>query len=210
MDIELVLGKLKQKRSVFHSEADFQFALAWEIQSAYPDANVRLEYCPVCSPNMHIDILVEIGDSIFPIELKYKTRKISAFVENESFSLKNQGAQDIARYDILKDLERLEFLMDNLPGYSAGFAVWLTNDYTYWNKPVSKNKVDSEFLIHEGSVKQGSMGWASHAGEGTTKGRIRPIPLKHAHTIRWKPFSLLNHETHNNCFQYAAIEVSLN
>lgn len=43
IDIEQVLKELAKKRPVFHSEADFQHALAWEIQITYPDANIRLE-----------------------------------------------------------------------------------------------------------------------------------------------------------------------
>ena len=69
------MNMLMKKRTIFHSEADFQFALAWEIQKAYPDANVRLEYCPSKYPNMHLDMLVKIGGMGFPIELKYKTKK---------------------------------------------------------------------------------------------------------------------------------------
>ena len=49
---------LKHRRPIFHSEADFQFALAWEIQSAYPRAQVRLEVCPRGQPAMHVDILM--------------------------------------------------------------------------------------------------------------------------------------------------------
>lgn len=44
LDIEKCMKSLSEKRPIFHSEADFQFALAWEIQKEYPKANVRLEY----------------------------------------------------------------------------------------------------------------------------------------------------------------------
>ena len=61
MDIINSLKLLSDSRKVFHSEADFQFALAWEIQKLYPDAKIRLEYCPASiTPNIHIDMLVII------------------------------------------------------------------------------------------------------------------------------------------------------
>ena len=50
MNIAAVMDTLRAKRTVFHSEADFQFALSWEIQLHYPDASVRLEYPPPDDP----------------------------------------------------------------------------------------------------------------------------------------------------------------
>ena len=43
MDLDSVLRNLSQKREMFHSEADFQFAIAEEIKNKYPKSNVRLE-----------------------------------------------------------------------------------------------------------------------------------------------------------------------
>jgi hypothetical protein len=76
-DINLVMEKLKSKREIFVSEADFQLELAWIIKEQYPDALVRLEYCPYFNPSMHIDILVIIDNQWIPIELKYKTKSLS-------------------------------------------------------------------------------------------------------------------------------------
>ena len=75
-DIDRCLFSLQKKRPIFHSEADFQFALSWEIKSHYPDANVRLEYCPSIPPNVHIDILLFYCNETISIELKYKTAKL--------------------------------------------------------------------------------------------------------------------------------------
>lgn len=51
MDLLPVIELLRQKRPIFHSEADFQFALAWEIQRLYTSTVVRLEYSPAGEPN---------------------------------------------------------------------------------------------------------------------------------------------------------------
>ena len=91
-DLLMVMDNLRFKRKRFHSEADFQFALAWEIQTLYPDAEVRLEYCPREAPHMHIDIIVELNGKLFPIELKYKTLKIDCSFAGENYSLKSHGA----------------------------------------------------------------------------------------------------------------------
>ncbi len=43
--------KLKSKREIFVSEADFQLELAWIIKKQYQDALVRLEFCKVDGTN---------------------------------------------------------------------------------------------------------------------------------------------------------------
>jgi len=34
------MAELSKRRTLFYSEANFQFALAWAIQTAYPEANI--------------------------------------------------------------------------------------------------------------------------------------------------------------------------
>ena len=70
------MQKLKEKRTIFVSEADFQLELAWIIKDEYPNAKVRLEYSPAFDLSMHIDILVIIDRKWIPIELKYKTKRV--------------------------------------------------------------------------------------------------------------------------------------
>ncbi len=41
--IRRVMTALAASRPVFHSEADFRFALAWQIEKMTPDANDRPE-----------------------------------------------------------------------------------------------------------------------------------------------------------------------
>jgi len=89
--------KYLSKRPIFHSEADFQFSLAWDIQRAYPTADIRLEYPPENEPNRYIDILVRNKEYSYPIELKYKTKKLSATIGDEQFHLKDHSAQDLGK-----------------------------------------------------------------------------------------------------------------
>jgi len=60
--------------------------------------------------DIHLDIQLSGGDRSLGIELKYKTRALSLEINGEWFRLKDQAAQDIARYDFIKDLHRLEEL----------------------------------------------------------------------------------------------------
>jgi hypothetical protein len=207
MNLNDHLLELKGQRKVFHSEADFQFALAWEIQKKHPNAKVRLEYClPQTNRKMHIDILVIIGDEQYPIEVKYKTLKVDKVVENEAYNLTNQTARDQGRYDFLLDVERIELLHQSLPGFKKGYALMLTNDNNYWKNPQSTNTVDAELMINEGIVKHGEMQFADHASEGTKKGRIKPISLRGAYTLQWNEYSQIGSEKFEE-FKYLLVTI---
>src|SRR5665811_831569 len=74
LDIRAVLESLAAARKVFHSEADFQFAFAWEAKCLWPTLEVRLENHP--EPNVRLDLqftapAAGIG---IAIEMKYMTR----------------------------------------------------------------------------------------------------------------------------------------
>ena len=206
LDIIKCILSLNQERPVFHSEADFQFALAWKIQSQHPDADVRLEYCPSEAPNTHIDIVVFHLGEVIPIELKYKTKKLSINLGDEAFNLKNHGAQDLGKYDFVKDVRRLEELSSLLSNCSHGYTIWLTNDPSYWIPPTRKNTVYEAFSIYHKAQKHGFMEWRPHAGAGTIKGRESPIELKGTYDITWIPYSNLNVE--NGVFSYAVLTIA--
>ena len=69
-DIKSAIETLKSKQKVFHSEADFQFSLAWELQKILPNAKIRLEYCPIFDGDMHIDIYIVDDGKSYPINVK--------------------------------------------------------------------------------------------------------------------------------------------
>ncbi|HED53284.1 MAG TPA: hypothetical protein ENJ00_03685 [Phycisphaerales bacterium] len=111
IDVKETLRTLAPTRPIFHSEADFQHALAWHIHNRHPELKVRLEYRPaIVGRKVHIDIWLEREGSVYAIELKYKTRRLSTSVHGESFDLLNHSAHDCARYDVCKDVSRVESL----------------------------------------------------------------------------------------------------
>ena len=193
MDLKKQIIELSKSRKIFHSEADFQFALAWQIQKAYPSAEVRLEYCPSGTEKvMHIDILVIIDGNWFPIELKYKTLKCSKIWNDEKFNLKSHGAQDLGRYDFLNDVKRIEYLSKALPKFKEGYSVLLTNDSSYWKTTNRTTNVYHEFRLCEDAIKTGVMCWAEHAGKGTMKGREVAINLENTYCAKWESFSKID------------------
>lgn len=205
-NIHAVIASLALRRPVFHSEADFQHALAWELHQFDPTASVRLEKrVSTLGSRVHLDLLFQSGSGELAIELKYKTRAIELDHAGEKFNLLNQSAQDIGRHDFIKDIGRLE---DYVHANSAavGYAIFLTNDRTYWSKTQKKDSIDSEFRLHEGRQIQGSVTWGERAAAGTMYRREEPIVLRGRYETAWRDFSSLGNGRGEQ-FRYLAIRV---
>ena len=209
LDIRCLLTQLADSRKVFHSEADFQHALAWHIHRTMPKSQIRLEYpVPVEHRKMYVDIY--LPDEKIAIELKYVTRRLELEHCEESFALRDQFAHNQRRYDFLRDIQRLERMRRSKPvSCEAGFAVLLTNDPLYWDcpSPGSPDTVDSAFRIHDGQVISGKRAWACRASSGTVKGRECPIQLAGCHRLRWQDYSCFSGKP-RGIFRYLVVSVN--
>jgi len=174
-------------RSVFHSEADFQHALAWKIKEKFKDAKIRLEKpFNVDGKVFYIDIFIEINNKKLGIELKYKTKKLNKLIKDEEYNLKDQGARDLGRYDFCKDIFRIERFIEK--GYiDWGLVILLTNDKGYQtgngSKKQSKETIDSQFRLPHGKKLEGNMIW--NRTPKWTNGRGE-ILLKGNYDISWR------------------------
>lgn len=209
LDMGLIVDKLKERRKIFVSEADFQLELAWTIKENYPNAKIRLEYCPTFDLNMHIDILVIMNNKWYPIELKYKTKGCTKVVDDEIFNLKNHGAKDVNSYLYLKDIMRIEKIRNNVKEFDTGYTMFITNDISYIKKPLKKNCVYKQFSLEDKIVKSGTMFWEKTASKGTMKNCEEPIVLKDSYNINWKYYSKLDNEN-TGTFMYIVNEIKNN
>lgn len=191
-DIYKIIEKLRVKRPIFVSEADFQLELAWIIKEEYPNSIVRLEYCPEFDYNMHIDILVIMNNRWIPIELKYKTKDCIKEISNEKFNLKKHGAKDINCYLYLKDIQRIEKIKDNVDFFEKGYTILITNEISYTKVPMKKNCFYKEFSLEEGIIKNGKLDWHKDTGVGTKKNVEKPIELKGKYRMEWNNYSIID------------------
>ncbi|MCW8138190.1 MAG: hypothetical protein KIT58_04725 [Planctomycetota bacterium] len=192
IDVERVIEALKTERPLFHSEADFQHEFAWTLRQLHSEVSIRLERrFDLDDGRVDLDVLVLSTDETVAIELKYKTATFTHEHRGEQFVLRNQGAQDIGRYDIVKDVSRVERLV--LAGaVSRGFAIVLTNDRSLWTPGRGGLTADSAFRLHEGvRLGPGALAWSERAGPGTRKDREDPIVLRGTYEPRWRPYSAL-------------------
>ena len=206
LDIDGLMASLADRRKVFHSEADFQHALAWQIHQAMPESQIRLEVdaTPAEHGRMFLDIWLPVEG--IAIELKYVTRRLELEQHGESFALRNHSAQDTRRYDVLLDIQRLEFMHSMPELCRAGYAVLLTNDSSYWKVPGQRDTVDADFRIHEGREISGALAWAARTGPGTMKGRESPIQLQGSYRLRWQEYSTFPEKSYGR-FRYLAVSV---
>lgn len=184
-----LLRRLAAHRPVFHSEADFQHAFAWEAHTMDPSLHVRLETHP--EPNVRLDLLLSRPDlgRHTAVELKYLTALWEGTVCGEYFALRNHGAQDVRAYDVVKDINRLErFVAGNL-GWN-GIFVAVTNDPSFW-RPVTHGRPTNAdaFRIYEGVTLAGSRKWGPDTGAGTMRGRESAIELAGTYALKWHDYA---------------------
>jgi len=209
LSVPAVLMALANQRPIFHSEVDFQHAIAWEIHKRMPHASVRLER-PVevshLTKRLHVDIWIEQDDHILAIELKYKTRALQVLAGNEQYALRSQSAQDLGRYDFIKDIGRVESIVADRAPHASGYAILLTNDPSYWMQPRNLDTADAGFRLHEGKSLHGSLEWGPSASEGTRRGREDLLQLRGSHALRWEDYSRPAGGSYGR-FRYLVVEV---
>ena len=205
LDIHGIMKGLAERRPIFHSENDFQLALDQFIPETIAGSEILLEFNPFARGNSRIDIW--IPSEGIAIELKYPTQRLNITYKGRRFALKEHSAQDIQRYDFVRDIRRLERVVSERQEAIRGFAVLLTNDASYWNPPAPgwQSTQDAAFRLH-GMKLNGTCAWSEGAGEGSIKGREAPIVLKGTYNPDWRNYSKLGDERHSR-FQYLAVEV---
>lgn len=201
------MSHLATTRPIFHSEADFQFALAWRLKEQHPAVAIRLEYrIPSSVQRGYVDIWLADCDERVAVELKYKTRALRTEVNGEVFDLLSQSAQDIGRYDTVKDIHRVEQIVTASP-HSTGFVLLLTNDSSYWATSRRPDSIDAAFRLHEGRSVTGELTWGLAASAGTRRGREAALLLSGSYLLNWKDYSQVGNGTYGR-FRYVLAGVA--
>ena len=204
LDIRPIMGQLAARRPIFHSEADFQHELAWELRKSIPDCEVRIERPITGVFKGAIDIVILWQGLHYGLELKYLTRKFDIIHKSEEFNLKAHGATDLRRYDVCKDIWRLENFNDAYGGRSM--VVALTNEAAYWKPPAHDRHFDAAFRVFNGRTLSGNLIWDILASPGTTKGRTSDISLRGEYKLLWQDYSDLGNAP--GCFRYLLVDVA--
>lgn len=205
VDFPALLEALSQERPLFHSEADFQHALAWRIQLIRRDAHIRLEYRPAVAGRPHLDIWATTAHENLAVEVKYKTRAIACEVGGESYLLNSHAAQDQGCYDFWKDVVRLERVARELP-LTSGVALILTNDSALWKTSMKADSANAAFRLDEGRSLTGSLEWGPTAGAATKNGREALLEIAGTYGLGWRDYSRV-HSPRYGQFKYLLVTV---
>ena len=196
LPIRTLMRRLARNRPAFHSEADFQLAFGRALEQEFWDYRVRLEHRIDPSVRRRADITIFDKNIVF--ELKYRTRGAQLEHFNERFSLPHQGAYPATRFKFLKDIGRIEAWRRD-GKIRSGYAIFLTNDYLFW-EPKTGESVDAQFLLHDGAVLEGLMGWSD---ESVRQDREDTVRLDGKYRLKWEDYS----EPSTTGFRYLSVEV---
>jgi hypothetical protein len=191
-DIDAIMKQLAVRRPIFHSEADLQHELAWEIHMALPDAQIRVERPPsYVSGVQHVDLWAEDGDKIVLFELKCKPRELPTPVTivGETFNPRSGAG---GRLGFVKDLARLETLVDTLAREQkqvSAYAILLTSKPHYWK--ASKKRIAAFVDVCEGKILYGPTG---------------SVALTGSYDVKWQDYSQVTDGKFGQ-FRYLAIKV---
>ena len=205
LDIHGLMQELSKSRPIFHSEADFQHALAWQIHETVPDSQIRLEY-PFRNDGSTMYLDIWLPTERIAIELKYFTMKFDWDLNGEIFALKQHAAADLARKGFLQDVERLEGMINTSEHpVKAGHAILLTNAPTLWDESYTdKRRIpnDAEYHLNEGREPiRGTLRWL-YNGEPNRK--VNPVCLLGCYTTCWKDYLTFPSEKNGGFFRYLA------
>ena len=208
LHIPEILKALAGKRPVFHSEADFQHALAWQIHEMHQGLHPRLEY-PFERPTRKTCdmVLFRGGKMVMAIELKYPCRNLDYENKGEMFALKSAPV-DAGRHGTLKDIERMEEFIEEIQETEnrtvQAAVITLTNDPDLWNGSKTSNRTDAELDIREGKVVSKTLKWAPRTSIKTKRMYPR-IKLFGRYTMKWRDYSHVDES--NGVFRYLHIPV---
>ncbi|WP_044895379.1 hypothetical protein [Bacillus alveayuensis] len=197
------MKKLAQKHPFFSSKEAFKNSLKHQLQEKFRVIEKKDFHGCI------VDLWVEDPNSEqqHAIYLMNKLARLTIKQENQLVELKHHRAQDIGRYDFLKQVEKLEKITTGRD-HVKGIAILLTNDHLYWSEPTRANTVDRYFRIHENSILTGELKWLEHASAGTTKDREEPIVIKGTYKLQWQHYSTVSNEKHGE-FRYLAVHVGV-
>jgi hypothetical protein len=202
-DLHTVMQHLAQRRPVLRPRGDFDQSLAVEIQRRYPEASVQ-QIAPLGGRWEVLDVM--LGSERICVKPRYHTAELHCTVNGETFELKKQAAQNLEQYDVLRDLMRLEQLVQQ-GEFAHGYVILLTNDARFWQPPVRTYTRDANFRQHEGRVLEGTLRWSEQTGAGTMKGREEPIVLKGSYLCQWRHYFSLTPPRRNGEFRYLLLQV---
>ncbi|MHA7865503.1 hypothetical protein [Flagellimonas marinaquae] len=153
---------LRNRERYFIRERDIQLYLANYFDKTGEFDKVFMEYHVPKSTiqnylwkdvnSIYIDLVLEAKGQFYPIEIKYKTMAqqlpFSIFGQGTPITLRHHGAKNIGCYEFWKDLKRIELFEQTFQNCNRGLVLFVSNDVSYQNPPLSADVGYAAFSIH--------------------------------------------------------------
>ena len=194
-----VMAFLESNNELLFNERDYQMHLATWLRNSgngYDDVDVEY-YVPwqeldgyIWESELRLDIVVKKSGEYYPVELKYKTKKIERqitrfdeLLDDKVVVMKNQGAQDLGMYDFWKDVRRVELVRNSFGRVKGGLAVFVTNDvlYTKSSKPTSNNYLLNMNEGRHSRIKH----WKNEESACARMKAYKPFEVEREYYINW-------------------------
>ena len=160
------MKNLAQEHPRFLSERNFRDVLCEKIQSEFPSAEIRFERSATLRGKTNkIDIIVNLGGKLFPIELKRKLERHRAETENRERMLKDIKRLEVLKLENLKT-KNMKFNVTPVKIQSC-FAIWLSDNHRYWSDK-------GENSIHEYNGRK--ITWEAYGDDGKFRFALTCVP----------------------------------
>ena len=184
-----LLAALAADRPIYHSEADFQHAFAWQARIAAPTADIRLEVH--LQPGRSLDLLFRDDSGRVGAELKYLTRRFGAEWHGERLSSQTKQPGPCAATTSSKTSSASKISSSPVLSPAATSSSSPTEP-AYWSAPVRAATSDAMFRLGEGRTLSGPLGWGPNTGVGTMRRREQPLELRGSYVLHWTDFSQID------------------
>ncbi|MBQ9731363.1 MAG: hypothetical protein IJV94_04605 [Bacilli bacterium] len=156
INIMNILEQLSIKRPLFHNEKDFQFEFALLLNQLGYKTRLETYIGKENGKRKYIDLVAidEEKQECYLFEFKYKTLDKQVIIDNEIYDLFNHAARDLGSYAFLKDVQRIENLINKtIFSYKVkeGYAILLTNDLGYL-KGFKQNSLCYNYGLEDGKL----------------------------------------------------------
>lgn len=193
------LASLSRTRPIFHSEADFQHALAWELHRALPDVSVRLEV-PLAAPKGVLDLLLIQSTRRVGIELKYGRGLLTCYHAGEKFCLPAHPLP-VVRYEFWQDVERLQHWVENRT-LTEAFALCLSNNPGCW-MPGNRATTQDQIRFHDSLCQSGTLALDPRPRSDE---KFASIALTREYVCSWKEYSRVS-DARCGAFRYLLLDI---
>jgi hypothetical protein len=200
--LDQTIKMLGLKKTIFHSEAEFQFKLAWEIKETNQNIEVLFEYPAINIKGNHrrtpmIDLVFKQDGNIFPVEVKYAKGDL----EFGEYKLANKPTDE--SIDVIKDIRRIEDFVSAYDNCDHGYVIVLSNHKKWFDS----KKPDSKVFSNRSHLTDDSNNALTGIIDYKTGIDENVVEIKGKYPTKWSDYTVLDINHKNNTFKYLIFEI---